>query len=647
VLGDVVTRRGRVRARSLDRVWLVAFLALALLRPGPGLSGQVPDTVPPPAPPPTPQVVSPPDTAVVAIPSEQVEGDTVPDAIPDAAESTASVPVFPIFPSPQPVGWDVGRWTWGTAELSLLQGMTLLEFIERLPGFVAFRAGAFGRPAGLTASGMGGGGVRVRVDGFELDPHDAAAYPVETISLVDLSRVTVERSAGQILIDVESYRLTRPEPHSVVELGTGAFQTRVLRALFSRGFGERSVATGAFDLVRTGGIGVNEDYRQSVAAFRWGYLPTTKTGVEIEWRRTAIDRAGEVFPLQTARSDLIVRGRALLGERAAVEAHLGASNAENDVDDGDAATLFDALQGRVRGTYSTERATVEASVLGRTSRDSGPALSAPSVEAEARAVFRPLRAARIEVGTQLQSGNDLSANLAKATGTIYPFVGLSLFGSIERGSRLYPARSPLEAPEDEEPVIAFDLESMDVSALRGGAELAGSHGTLGVAALQTGPSIVPGLGQPFDTDTAVGERKLTALEAYFGVPLTPITPALRVNGWFTRWLGDVNRPYTPVDMGRVALTLHGLYIGGQFEPLVRIEGVRQGSALFPASAVLGQAAVIPAHQTMNFELRMRIIDVQAFILWDNLLLAQTSLPIANAPLPRPRVVYGASWRFRN
>src|SRR5690606_10977937 len=129
------------------------------------------------------------------------------------------------------IGWAAARWEWNTDELARLPGMTLLEFIELIPGIVGYRPGGFGRPEGLTALGMGGARVRVFLDGYELDPHTAGSFPLQTISLLDLSRVRVLRTASEIRVDVQTFELDQAEPASVVELGTGVYQTRLLRAL--------------------------------------------------------------------------------------------------------------------------------------------------------------------------------------------------------------------------------------------------------------------------------------------------------------------------------------------------------------------------------------------------------------------------------
>jgi hypothetical protein len=356
--------------------------------------------------------------------------------------------------------------------------MTLLEFIEGLPGFMAFRAGAFGRPVGLTALGIGGGRLRVRVDGFEFDPHDAAAFPLEAISVVDLSRVTVDRSMSEILVTVETFRLETPEPYSFVELGTGVFQTRLLRALFSRGLGSRSTATGAFGLAQTGGIGLNEDYASKDVVLRWTVTPSTLTGVEVEYRRTAIDRGGPAFPLQTTRGDLVLRGRTVVGERITIETLFGGTNADDELrhelpaadpeqDDeevADVPPLIESLQAGLRAAYTSERLAMTSGIRLRSGR--GVPVAGAPFEAEFAITVRPTRPLRLEAAATIQTSDPADARAARVAATFVPLSVLSLFGSAEFGTRLHTLRYQPEAVEDLMPETVFQQRAAAGSAPR-------------------------------------------------------------------------------------------------------------------------------------------------------------------------------------
>jgi hypothetical protein len=584
----------------------------------------------------------------VAIPPDQVAGDTIPAALAEAAESFVRLPVIPPFPDILPQGWAAGRWVWTREELARLPGMTLLDFLEQLPGITRFRAGGFGRPAGLTTLGGAGGRFRVFLDGFELDPFGGSAAELETLALLDVRSLRVERSLSGLRVDVETYQLHRPEPYSVVELGTGASQIRLLRALFSRGIRQRTTLTGAFDIVSTGGLGIREDYSQSNAAFRLSHGFGENTGVQLEWRRTSLDRAGDVYPRELTRSDFVVRATQRLSERLVVEGIAGRSGAEENGDPLVSAGLR-SMQGGARAGYSSERLGVEAAVRVRGGEDESLS-PLPDFEAEGRSAFRPFRGMRLEAQALASSADDERATSGQFTATATPLRTLSIFGSASVGTRLVPHffTEQVQGEEALEDALADSLFVADVAGWRAGAEAATPLGTFGVAAFQTGETELAPIGLAFDrsSPTVAGESLLGA-EAYFDIPVPRTSGALRLNGWFTYFDDPSGRPYTPASIGKGAITFHRAYYEGQLEPVISLEGVYRGSTLVPNEEVGEFTFVTEPTQSLNFYLSFRIIDVRAFLLWENLLNNQTAIDLPGVPPAYPRIVYGASWQFTN
>ncbi len=608
------------------------------------------------------------DTVRVPMPSDIEPGDTVPQAIREAAAQTRLVPVMPDFPSAPPA-WSASRWTWTRADLAMIPGLTLLDLIGRLPGFVTFGAGDFGRPVGLTAAGMGGGRLRVTIDGYELDPYDAAAYPLETIPLVDLAEVTVERTLSEIRVEIRSFRLESQEPYSEVQLGTGPFQNRLLRALFSRGFGTRTVGTGAFDLAQTGGIGLAEPYATRNINFRLARMPSERSGLGIEFRNTTTDRSGDAFPLETTRTDLVLRGRRLLGDRFVVEGIFGRTNVEGarsyldpDVDPDGEIVAFDApvrsdFQAVGRGAYTSERLSVTGGVRSRFGNVDG--LPTAPVEADVGIVFRPFSRMRVEAAATAESGDAASARAVRLIAALNPHPVFTVFGSVDTGTtlrtlRFLPDATPSVPPDPEQPVVVdttylvFSPAVANVGGYRAGVEIAGRLGSAGAAVFNAEETAASGFGLPWDIRVApFTAGAYRAIETYFDVPLIPGVPAIRLDGWYTRSIGRADRRYAPADMGRFGLRIHDQFIGGQLEPYLRLELVRQAPVVVPLDVAPDPDTTLPVVQTMNLEFRLRILDVQAFMIWNNLLLADLSLPLPGAPVPRSRLVYGASWRFRN
>ena len=588
------------------------------------------------------------DTIVtVPIPADEISGDTVPVALREAATSEAPPDPLPEIRASLPAGWAYGRWEWTREELATLPGMTVLELIQHLPGMTRFRAGGFGRPEGVTALGAGGGRLRVYLDGFELDPHDTGAFPLETLALLDVARLRVQRTIAGIRVDVETFRLSTAEPYSIVELGTGAYQTRVLRALFSRGFGDRSVGTGVFDLSNTGGIGLREEYSHSNAAFRLDHALDDDTGVRLEWRRTAQDRRGEVYPRQLSRSDLILRARRKLGERLTVEANAGRSTSDDETI-ADSTLVYRGMQFGARAAYTSERLGGEASVRGRTLGRHLRAL--PTFEAAARATLVPFAGSRLEGSVHFASAASRSVQESEILASVSPFRGVVAFGSVAFGSRFVSQiapRSPLPG-EGEELVVTGDRLIVAASqGWRAGAEAAILGGVVGVAGFASSASPTSPFSLAFDRATEpMDVAGVMGGEAYFRLPVPRTGRALHLEGWYSR-AGDSARPYLPWDQGVVALAFRRTYYDGQLEPTFRIEGVHRGETLIASAPGDPFDAIAPGYQTANLSLSIRIIDVEAFLLWENLPQIETALDIPGPVAAAPRIVYGASWRFRN
>ena len=131
-----------------------------------------------------------------------------------------------------------------------------------------------------------------------------------------------------------------------------------------------------------------------------------------------------------------------------------------------------------------------------------------------------------------------------------------------------------------------------------------------------------------------------------GIGLNPL------DGSYSRWSDQGFRPYLPREQGRGSVELHGVFYDGQLEPTLRVEGEYRGPTLVPggepgASGVLLNGAVANAYSLLNLYLQIRIVDVRAFLFWENLLNQQEPLGLDRFLQPGPRLVYGGRWFFRN
>ncbi len=136
---------------------------------------------------------------------------------------------------------------------------------------------------------------------------------------------------------------------------------------------------------------------------------------------------------------------------------------------------------------------------------------------------------------------------------------------------------------------------------------------------------------------------VTGVEVYGRVPLWR---AISIEGWYSRINDAEDRPYTPRDIGRVILSATGSYYSDQLEPTLLIEGIHRGSALVPGVEGAAFGVRSDAYQLLDLSLRIRIIDVEAYLLWNNLLANRAAIDMPGAPPAIQRIVYGARWSFR-
>ena len=178
--------------------------------------------------------------------------------------------------------------------------------------------------------------------------------------------------------------------------------------------------------------------------------------------------------------------------------------------------------------------------------------------------------------------------------------------------------------------------------------MAGPFGALRLAGFQTKvQQIMPfGLGFDFGSPAAFADSNV-GFEGWLDVAIPRTAGALSLEGWYTRFVGELDRPYAPRDVGRLALVLHQLFYDGQLEPSARLEANHRGIALVPLEPGASLVSPAPGYQTLHFSLHLRILDVTAFLLWDNFLYAEAARDFPVGPRAFPRIVYGASWEFSN
>lgn len=617
------------------------------------------------------------DSVRVAIPPESMVRDTLPadSARTATPDSLLPAPRLPELPQPFPTGFAAARWEWTREDLLRYHGLSLLELLERIPGLIVTRSGGFGRPAGMSFLGTGGGAVRLFRDGLEVDPLLSATLDLQEIGLADLQSLRVERTVGEIRIDLTTLQLEDRRPFSQVEAATGNYEAKILRAIFARPVGSRSQVTGAYDLTSTNGFTADEPYSFGSGRLRWTYSLSERFGLQAEFRQASIQREGSLFPEESRRRELVLRGRAQLFPGLTVDGLVartslgppgsGASGDEFSVDEPEEDSLglkLATTQAALRTGFQLGFGYLEATAQVRGGDPAGRLL--PRTDVSIRGVVQPLTWFSLEGEARSVGMERGQATRMTGTARLGAIAGVSLFASVNLGERwagtvddtieirngrdsvLVDGVRRLE--EDTVTVPLFGSRRADAAGLRAGLEWSGWGARFGASYLSSAATVAVPHSLPFDRSVeplAVGSA--SGVEAYASLPIPLWRQALRLDGMYVRWLAQGNRPYLPVEQARLALEFHRVFVEGQLEPTLRVEAVYRGGSTAPAADENRFGAVTGAYSMANLFLQIRILDIRAYLIFENFLNNRVAADVPGTNLAGPLLLYGIRWHFRN
>src|SRR5690606_11598242 len=126
---------------------------------------------------------------------------------------------------------------------------------------------------------------------------------------------------------------------------------------------------------------------------------------------------------------------------------------------------------------------------------------------------------------------------------------------------------------------------------------------------------------------------------------------LTLSSWITDWQEAEDWSYLPSRSWRTALELHTLPLpSGNLEIFARAEAHMRGSVLaFDPTAPVDEAGGyvrMPARTTADLYLQIRIIDVRAFIRWEDLV-GNEFEELPGRMQRGPRIFYGVKWDLWN
>ncbi|HET6229150.1 MAG TPA: TonB-dependent receptor plug domain-containing protein [Longimicrobiaceae bacterium] len=604
------------------------------------------------------------DTAAVRIPGEARANDTLPDkAAHDTvpADSTLPAPNLPEYRRRGGGSWS-GVWTWEKRDLDYFHGLSLLDLLERVPGVSVTRSGDFGQPAGVSAYALGGGRLRIYMNGFEIVPLGTGTLDPQQIALVDVETVRVERELTGIRVDITTYRLEDRRAFAQIEAADGDFSTRILRGFFARPIGASNVVEAGYDVVSTSGFLRRSQYSASTAVARFSHLFAPDRGVEIEYRSGKFDRGTNstalTFPLSADRADLILRGRARLPGNLMLDAQVGRTTLKPAPSDS-VTPSESQVQASARATLTLPVATLQGEArLFRAGH--GYAGDGAELSLRADAGLSKFVAATGELRSVTSQG---TTGLEMEGGVrVGPFAGFSAFGSVAAGKR------PLTYTADSvrtrltfgglggvvpstvvDTIVGFRTTSGSINAARVGAEWSRGTALVGAAAVRTDADQVVPFGLGFDPGLApVQAGAVNSIEAYASVPI--YFQWARLDGWYSRTADTGGRPFLPVDRARAGITFHKVFYTGNLEPTARVEALVRGPATtlgVDSQGRLDYSGQTQRYALFNFYLQIRIIDVRLFLQTENLIGRRTAADIPGLFLPGTRNMYGFRWFFRN
>jgi hypothetical protein len=609
----------------------------------------------------------------VRVPPEGMVTDTLPrDTLRTGVPDTLSAPPhLPRIPLAGRAGWSEARWEWTRSELLQYQNLSLYELLRRVPGLVATRAGGTGSPSGMAAFGLAGGRTRLFRDGLEVEPLRLATPDLQEIGLVDIDRIVVERTLAGTRIHLRTVQLEDRRPFSDVEVATGNFGARFLRALFIRpAFGE-SVVSAAFDLSNFNGYGIDEPYGFTSGRLRWDRAIGGRSGVQLEYLQTGVSLESQAVPADFDRRELVFRGRTRIGERLHAEGFVGHTT-HRPVQEIDPLTGRVVPEGPSTDTLDLSLSSTRVGVrslleLGPSFAEAGGVVrfggrrghATPSLELTARAGLQPSRwlGAEGEVGMETTDGG--TATRLQGTVRTGGLLGFTVFASVSAGDRWLALREdervalPDTVDEAGNPVPRTARVSTfrDVRAPVGAVRLGGEWSWRGIhlagAAIESNASTVVPFGGGFDR--GLSDLPVDAVRGFEGrasLAVPGVFTGLTLDGWYAYWTDVGGRPYLPTEQAAGAATFTGIFREGQFEPYLRLEASYRGGSLAPDASRSVLVAMQP-YTMLDFTLQLRIIDLRAFFLYENLLNDRTAMDVPGRLLPGPRTMYGIRWFFRN
>jgi hypothetical protein len=579
----------------------------------------------------------------------RVDSMRVADAVRDSLRRA-----FPDLPQAGTPGFAAGVWEWDRAAILREAAITVGDLLRRIPGMTALRAGGYVQPEAVTAFGQTRGRIEFELDGYVLDPLQASTYDVAAIEMINITSLRVERRLDVTRVRITTATPTLGTPYTRIEAATGEPDMNAFRAIFLVPYVVVGPLGVALDRVDSDGLDRREPASALTGWAKWTWT-NGERGLQLEYRRQNMERETLPWPTDRTRSDILLRGRAKLLPGLTAELYGGHSQLAVEPPDSTSSDAIpaelrepplerSAWQAGARAAFSAGAFNFDGALRTRTRH------ALPSLEGVVNADVGIGALLRIGGGVTHQTWRGglslLSWDARAQTGSL---LGLSAFAEMARGERGAPIYADSAGTSIVETVIPTDREG-----LRLGGQFNHSfrHFDLnaGGAWVRLSGDIGAPFGLPFDSafvGSPIGERD--GVEAWGRLGL--FRNRIALDGSYTFWHNAQDWIYLPTRNWRVAAETHFSPLeSGNLEIFGRLESVRRGpmlafSGLVPdgGDQVTG---VLPASHQLNGYLQIRVIDVRAFIQYEDML-NKGRLDIPGRFIRGPRFFYGVKWELLN
>ena len=545
-------------------------------------------------------------------------------------------------------------WSWDREALMSTRAVTLAELVSLIPGVIALKGGDYGTPVTVMSFGLGGGRVRVIWDGFEWVPLDGAVPDLSRIGLAGLDEVRVERQLAELRIELRTREPTRPEPATLVQVGTGDLGTNILRGVFVHPNAFGGGFTMAFDRVETRGPGLSAGGSLSGFALRYATSRWDRGGIVAEMRRSAprTDVADLVTGL--TRNDWNVRARWRLAEGLIGEGYWGASSLAGGPEE----PVYGALD--IRRTQLGLRTKYTVGSLwaqGAARRFSGHGVQRENYEVAAGGAHASV--ATLDGSLRVERWAGQYATSWRARIETAPLQGFSLFAFYEDGETGAPFVSEYEAylrslkPGPPLPPALLEKPRprfTNRTGIRAGGRFSWRDFHFSGARLSMEADSLRPLGLALDPDgisVMGGDRLGFEATARIPLPMRGFVLEAAVQAW------DDDLAYLPKRLWDGALTYHGIFkesrnleVWGGLG-VTRRDPMPIGILESGGDPTVPDLVVVALSEEWYTHIQVRIVTLNLFIRWENIRGKSDNVDFPDRQQPRFRTIYGIRWVMNN